>query len=111
MDAVARHPGRRFGTPDAFGFALAAALAVGLYVAGKNHTPDYSTSLFGKTGPDTLQLKSVLASVVLGIAVFQITSASWFTGALKFLPTAPARLGLTHRFTGVALLIVTLPIA
>src|SRR5437764_15053641 len=111
MDAVARHPGRRFGTPDAFGFALAAALAVGLYIFGRNHTPDYSVSLFGKTGPDTLSLKSVLASVVLGLAAFQISSAAWFMGALKFLPAAPQRLRLVHRLAGFSLLAVTLPIA
>src|SRR3954451_21240001 len=111
MDAVARHPGRRFGAPTAFGFALAAALAIGLYVLGKTPTPDYSTSLFGKTGPDTLSLKSVLASVVLGLAAFQISSAAWFMGRLKFLPSAPARLGSVHRLTGIAALLVTLPIA
>ena len=111
MDAVAGHPRRRFVSPTSLGFAFAAALAVGLYIFGKNHTPDYSTSLFGKTGTDTLSLKAVLASVVLGLAFFQISTAAWFMGKLKFLPAVPARLGLTHRFTGVALLIVTLPIA
>ena len=90
---------------------LAAAIAVGLYIFGRNHTPDYSISLFGKTGPDTLSLKSVLASVVLGLAAFQISSAAWFMGALKFLPAAPRRLRLVHRLTGVAAFLVTLPIA
>jgi hypothetical protein len=111
MDAVARHPGRRFGTPTAFGFAFAALLSIGLYVFGKNHTPDYSISLFGKTGPDTLELKSVLASVVLGLAAFQISSAAWFMGRPRFLPRPPARLGSVHRLAGVAALLVTLPIA
>ena len=33
---------------------LAAALvAGGLYAFGTQHTPDYTTSLFGQTGPDT----------------------------------------------------------
>ena len=111
MDAVARHPGRRFGTPTAFGLLLAAALAAGLYVFGKNHTPDYNTSLFGKTGTDTLQLKAVLASVVLGLAVFQITTAAWFMGKLSFLRAAPRRLGSVHRLTGILALLVTLPVA
>src|SRR3954462_5689801 len=111
MDAVARHPGRRFVSPTALGCALAAALPVGRYIFGKNHTPDYSTSLFGKTGTDTLWLKPVLASVVLGLAFFQISSATWFTNKVRFLPPAHARLSFVHRLTGVALLLVTLPIA
>jgi hypothetical protein len=109
LNAIARHPGRR--TATLVSLAFAAALAVGLYIFGRNHTADYSTSLFGKSGPDTLQLKSVLASVVLGLAVFQISSAAWFMGKLKFVPPAPRRLSLVHRLTGAALLLVTLPIA
>ena len=76
LNAIAPHPGRRPAV--LVPLALAAALAVGLYVFGRNHTPDYSISLFGKSGPDTLSLKSVLASVVLGLAAFQISSAAWF---------------------------------
>ena len=33
--------------------AGAAIVAGGLYAFGTQHTPDYSTSLFGQTGPDT----------------------------------------------------------
>jgi hypothetical protein len=109
LNAIARHPGRR--TAALAPFAFAAALAVGLYIFGRNHTPDYSTSLFGKTGQDTLALKSVLASVVLGLAAFQVSSAGWFMGKLRFLPAAPRRLGLVHRITGVTLFLVTVPIA
>ncbi|MFL5909546.1 MAG: DUF6529 family protein [Gaiellaceae bacterium] len=109
MSVAARHPGRSHA--EEIGFGLAAALAIGLYVFGKNHTPDYSTSLFGKTGTDTLQLKSVLASVVLGLVVFQITTAAWFMGKLSFLRAAPRRLGSVHRLTGILALLVTLPVA
>jgi hypothetical protein len=39
--------------------ALALAIAVGLYVFGTQHIPDYSgTALFGRTAADTLPLKS-----------------------------------------------------
>jgi hypothetical protein len=52
---------------------LAVALVgAGLYVFGTQHTPDYSTSLFGQTGPDTLSLKSWLATGVLAFAVLQL---------------------------------------
>src|SRR3954464_15972171 len=106
MDAVARHPGRRFGSPTAFGFALAVAVAVGPYIFGKDHTPDYSITLFGKAGTETLQLKSVLASVVLGLAVFQISSAPWFMDRLRFLPAAPPGPPPIHRLAGIAALLV-----
>ena len=109
MGVVARHPRRSHA--EEIGFGLAAALAAGLYVFGKNHTPDYTTSLFGKTGVDTLQLKSVLASVVLGLAAFQIATAGWFMGKPSFLRAAPRRLGSVHRMTGILALLVTLPVA
>jgi len=109
VSVAARHPRRSHA--EVFGFSLAAALAIGLYIFGKDHTPDYNTSLFGKTGTDTLQLKAVLASVVLGLAVFQITTAAWFMGKLSFLRAAPRRLGSVHRLTGILALLVTLPVA
>jgi hypothetical protein len=109
LNAITPHPGRRIAalTP----LVLAAAITAGLYVFGRNHTPDYTISLFGKTGPATLTLKSILASVVLGLAVFQVSSATWFMGKLRFAPPAPRRLRLVHRITGVSLFILTLPIA
>ena len=53
--------------------ALAAAVvAVGLYIFGTQHTPDYSTSLFGETRADTFELKSWLATGVLAFAAVQL---------------------------------------
>ena len=45
--------------------ALGIAIAAGIYVFGRNHTPDYTTSLFGETGTGTLSLKSWIATGVL----------------------------------------------
>jgi hypothetical protein len=63
--------------------ALAAAVvAAGLYIFGTQHTPDYSTSLFGETGADTFDLKSWLATGVLAFAAVQVGLALWMYGRL-----------------------------
>jgi Family of unknown function (DUF6529) len=87
----------------------AAAVAVGLYVFGRNHTPDYTTSLFGKTGPDTLSLKSWLGTGLLALAALQVGLALWMYGKLRV--TAPTGVPLVHRLTGAGLLLLSLPIA
>ena len=91
---------------------LLVAIAVALYAFGRNHVPDYSgTGLFGRTAAGTLSLKSWLATGVLGLAVFQLGSALWMYRVLPGLRTPPQRLGVVHRGSGVALVLVTLPIA
>jgi hypothetical protein len=85
------------------------AIAAGLYFFGREHTPDYSTGLFGRTAADTLSLKSWLATGVLALAAAQILLALWMYGRLRAAP--PARVPLLHRLTGVGLLVLTLPIA
>jgi hypothetical protein len=89
-----------------------AAISVAIYVAGQSITPDYSgTALFGKTATDTLPLKSTLATVVLGLAAFQLLSATWIYGRLPGLGSRPGWLPPLHRLTGVAAILVSLPIA
>jgi hypothetical protein len=93
-------------------FLLLAAIAVAIFVAGKSINPDYSgTALFGKTATDTLPLKSTLASVVLGLAVFQLLSATWIYGRLPGFGTRPGWLPPLHRLVGVSAVLLTLPIA
>src|SRR4051812_42633199 len=96
----------RLAVPVGLGLALAA----GIYVFGRNHTPDYSTSLFGRTAQQTLPLKSLLATVILGLALTQVGSATWMYGRLPRL-AKPRRLPALHRLTGAAALLVTLPVA
>jgi hypothetical protein len=72
----------------------AAVVAVGLYIFGTEHTPDYTTSLFGETGPNTFDLKSWLATGVLAFAVVQRGLALWMYGRLPFVAIAPPRIGL-----------------
>jgi Family of unknown function (DUF6529) len=91
---------------------LAAVLvAVGLYVFGTRHTPDYATSLFGQSGQDTLSLKSWLATGVLAFAAIQLALALWMYGRLPFLSVAPPQVGPVHRAIGAGAILLTIPIA
>ena len=75
----------------------AVVVAVGLYVFGTQHTPDYTTSLFGETGPDTFDLKSWLATGVLAFAAVQLALALWMYGRLPWIAIAPPQVGPIHR--------------
>jgi Family of unknown function (DUF6529) len=91
---------------------LAVALVgAALYVLGTSHTPDYSTTLFGQSGPDTLSLKSWLATGVLAFAVLQLGLALWMYGRLPWIATAPPAIGPVHRAIGAAAILLTIPIA
>ena len=89
----------------------AAVVAVGLYVFGTEHTPDYSTSLFGETGADTFDLKSWLATGVLAFAAVQLGLALWMYGRLPWVGVAPPQIGPVHRAFGAATILLTIPIA
>jgi Family of unknown function (DUF6529) len=88
-----------------------AVVGVGLYVFGTQHSPDYSISLFGQTGPDTFDLKSWLATGVLAFAVVQFGLALWMYGRLPFVTAAPPRVGPVHRAVGALAILLTIPIA
>jgi Family of unknown function (DUF6529) len=89
----------------------AALVGAGLYAFGTQHAPDYSISLFGQTGPDTLSLKSWLASGVLAFAVIQLGLALWMYGRLPWIPVAPPQVGPVHWAIGAAAILLTIPIA
>jgi Family of unknown function (DUF6529) len=89
----------------------AAVVAVGLYVFGTQHTPDYGISLFGKSGVDTLSLKSWLATGVLAFAALQLGLALWMYGRLPWIGIAPPQVSPVHRAVGVAAILLTIPIA
>jgi Family of unknown function (DUF6529) len=87
-------------------------IAAGVYLVGRAITPDYyGISLFGKTAADTVPLKSWLATGALAVAVWQLLSALWIFGRLPAISPAPRPVKLTHRLTGAALILLTLPIA
>jgi hypothetical protein len=89
----------------------AAVVAVGLYVFGTQHAPDYTISLFGESGQDTLSLKSWLATGVLAFAVVQLGLALWMYGRLPWVAAAPPQVSPVHRAIGVAAILLTIPIA
>jgi hypothetical protein len=89
----------------------AAAIALAIYVAGREITPDYGTALFGRSGPDTLSLKSWLATGVLALALAQLLGGLWMFGRLPAAGPPPRPVPTGHRLLGVAALLLTVPIA
>jgi Family of unknown function (DUF6529) len=90
---------------------LAGAIAGSVYTWATVVTPDYGTSLLGQTGPDTLPLKSWLATALLGLALIQVYTAAWLYGRIRRGRVRPRRLGTAHRLTGATAIVLTLPIA
>jgi Family of unknown function (DUF6529) len=90
---------------------LAAGVTAALYVAGRLNTPNYAASLFGRSGLDAIVLKSVLATVALGLAVLQVLLALWIYRKLPLAGSPPRPARLAHRVIGFALFALTVPIA
>ena len=90
------------------------AVTATLYFVGRAivNTNGYSTvGLFGQTGVGVYSLKSLLATIALGLAVVQVLLALWIYRKLPFAGRPPKRIGLTHRIVGGAVFLVTLPVA
>ena len=90
---------------------LAAGVAVALYVAGRLHTPNFTFSLFGRTGLDAIALKSVLATIALALAAVQVLLAVWIYRKLPLAGSPPRPVRPAHRVIGFALFALTVPIA
>jgi Family of unknown function (DUF6529) len=88
---------------------LAASIGLGVYLWGHERTPDPTTSLFGDYGPDTISLKSWLATGVLAAAMVQLVLALGIYGRLPGTPRSA--LPIAHRLVGVAALAASIPIA
>ena len=106
MDATVA---RRFRPSLVLPLLLGLVVAGGLYAFGRNHTPDYGISLFGRTGVDTLSLKSWLGTGLLALAAVQVALALWMYERLKVAP--PSGVRIAHRLTGIGLLALSVPIA
>jgi hypothetical protein len=90
---------------------LAAGVSVALYVAGRLHTPNFTFSLFGRVGLDAIALKSLLATIALGLAVLQVLLAVWIYRKPPLAGRAPRPVRLAHRVIGFGLFALTVPIA
>jgi hypothetical protein len=87
---------------------LAIAVTVAIYVSGRVIQPDYTFSLLGA---DPIPVKSLLATIVLGLAVLQVLLALWVFGRLPLAGSPPRPVPLIHRLAGFAAFAVTVPIA
>jgi Family of unknown function (DUF6529) len=104
--------GRRPVAVRLAGIALLAAAVTGaVYVAGRLLTPNYTFSLFGQTGLAAVTLKSLLASVALGLAALQVLLGLWIYRKLPLAGSPPRPVRPAHRITGFALFALTVPIA
>ena len=108
-------PGARGGPSTAVRLAaiglLAAAVTGALYAVGRLRAPDYTVSLFGQTGIAAITLKSLLASVALGLAALQVLLALWMYRKLPLAGRPPRPVRLSHRLIGFGLFALTVPIA
>lgn len=88
---------------------LGIAVATAIYVAGRLNPPDYTFTLFGEANP--FGLKSVLATVALGLAVLQVLLALWIYRRLPLAGRPPRAVPTVHRVIGFVVFAVTVPIA
>lgn len=90
---------------------LAVVITGVLVVFGRVHKPDYAASIFGQSALAALELKSWLATAVLGLAAVQVLLALWLYRKLPWAGEAPRPVAIAHRLTGLVLIVVTIPIA
>jgi hypothetical protein len=106
-------PGATGGRPSALRLGgiglLGVGVAVAIYVAGRLNKPDYTFSLFGQANP--FGLKSLLATVALGLAVVQVVLALWIYRRLPVAGSPPRPVPTVHRIAGFVLFAVTVPVA
>ena len=94
----------RLGGIGLLGIGVAAAV----YVAGRLHLHDYSFSMFGT---DPVPPKSLLATIVLSLAVLEVLLALWTYRKLPLAGRPSRPVPVTHRVTGFALFALTVPVA
>jgi Family of unknown function (DUF6529) len=91
---------------------LAVVVAVTLYAIGRVHTPDYMMGLFGRHGVAAIRLKALIATVILVLALAQLSSALWLYRRLPgIVAPPPAPVAGIHRVGGATLFLLSLPVA
>lgn len=109
QDTAARAAGGRFRLSVVAGISIAVTAA--LYAIGRIHSPNYTTSLFGRSGLNAIVLKSQLATAVLVLAALQLLLAAWIYRKLPLAGAAPRTVPVAHRVIGVVAFAVTVPVA
>ncbi|RKT16679.1 hypothetical protein BX285_1026 [Streptomyces sp. 1114.5] len=90
---------------------LPVAVTAGLFWYGRAHTPDYTSSLFGRRFDDANLLKAQLGTALLGLALVQLLLGLWMYGRLPGVRAAPRPVRTGHRVVGVVAFLLSLPIA
>lgn len=99
------------GVVPLIGAALVgAAISLSLGVYGHVHQPTGLAIAPLHPGLIMLQVKSALASVGAGLALFQLGSAFWLYGRFGSRPS-PRWLAPAHRWSGTVAFVLTLPVA
>jgi len=91
--------------------ALSAGVAVAIWVIGRNHTPQYTTDLFGARGADAVTLKARMGSALFSLALVQLVAALWMYGRLPRVAAAPRAVRVAHRVVGWVAFLLSVPIA
>ncbi|EFL40521.1 conserved hypothetical protein [Streptomyces griseoflavus Tu4000] len=91
--------------------ALSAGVAVAIWVIGRNHTPQYTTDLFGARGADAVTLKARMGSALFGLTLVQLGLALWMYGRLPRVAAAPRAVRFAHRVVGWVAFLLSVPIA
>jgi hypothetical protein len=90
---------------------LPVAVAVALFAFGRTHTPTYTANFLGLQVEDVSELKAQLGSALFGLALVQLLLGLWMYGRLPAAGSAPRPVPTTHRLTGLAAFLLSLPIA
>lgn len=110
--ADAERPSRpRRRAPGLLWALLPVAVTAGLFWYGRAHTPDYTSSLFGRRYDDANELKAQLGTALLGLALVQLLLALWMYGRLPGVAAAPRPVRTGHRVVGLGAFLLSLPIA
>jgi hypothetical protein len=105
------HAGPRPAGRLAVSGGLALGVAAALYGFGGAHTPIPTMGLFGQYGVAATRLKAQLGTVMLGLALVQLTLALWMYRRLPLAGVAPRAVPALHRAGGLSVLLLSLPVA
>jgi len=94
--------------PVAAAGMLTVCVSAAIYAVGRLHHPDYTFSLFGS---DPIPVKSLLATIALGLAALQVLLALWMYRKLPLTGSPPSAVSLAHRAVGFGAFALTVPVA